>query len=649
MHRDDPRPSGGPEHQSVPGSDRRLLTEQALVFALAAGLLAFLALDGAAYDLEVRQGVGLGVWAVIALGFGVGILPRSRPPRILLLPMIGTVALIAWMAISLTWTSSAERTTAELARVLTYSGLVTLAISGLHRGTFRAAAGGLSAAVLGIAALAVATRLAPSLIPSAAGLGGGFHIDRLSYPLDYWNAVGIWGAMGLAIGVAWSAHARHTIVRALSLAAVPVAGLAVYLSYSRGAVVGAAVAVVTVLALSRNRWTAFVHAIIAAGGIALAVAAVRSHDEIANATGSAGGAAVLFTLEIAAVLCVGIVLVTSLFDSDRVRLPRPTANWAVPSFLCIALIVGIVLGHAPASRAWHQFKDQDQPTSGTDPAARLASGGGTRTHLWDAALDAFDAHPLEGVGPGTFEFWWTQHGDEGEFVRDAHSLYLEQMAELGLPGMLLLLVCLGGLLAAALLARADLSDDADVGAGAGLLAAFLVFCVSAGGDWLWEETAVGALALMGVAVAAAGGSRRVGGAGAGPVPPVAVRAAVVLIALASAAFEVPGLVSTNRVRASERALQAGELRNAKKLADQAVSAEPWAASSHLQLGIVLGRQGHLAAARHNVRIAQHKEPTNWRIPLVLAPIEAKLGHRRGAVRAHRRAHRLWPLRSPYNR
>ncbi len=193
-----------------------------------------------------------------------------------------------------------------------------------------------------------------------------------------------------------------------------------------------------------------------------------------------------------------------------------------------------------------------------------------------------------------------------------------------------------------------LSEAGDLGAAVALTAAFLVFAVNAGADWMWEETAVGALALGGLAVAGAGGAERFAREpGWGPTPRVAARAAIVLVAIAAAAFEVPGLVATDRVRASEDAMQNGDLGRAKRLADDAISAEPWSASAHLQLGTVLGRQGHFRAARRSVLSAQAKEPTNWRIPLVLAPIEAQLGHRARAARILRRGSRLYPLSTFY--
>ena len=60
------------------------------------------------------------------------------------------------------------------------------------------------------------------------------------------------------------------------------------------------------------------------------------------------------------------------------------------------------------------------------------------------ALHAFKAHPIDGTGAGTFAFWWWSH-DGDEFLRDAHSLYLEELGEQGIVGGVLILTFVGGL------------------------------------------------------------------------------------------------------------------------------------------------------------------------------------------------------------
>jgi O-Antigen ligase len=368
------------------------------------------------------------------------------------------------MVLSLNWSPSAERTMAEVALLLTYGGLVVLALCSLNRFTFRSAAGGLSFGAIGVVCIAVGSRLFPSVWPDTLTVGRAFHTDRLSFPLDYWNAVGALGATTAAIGLAWSAHARMPLTRASALAVVPVCSLAVYLSYSRGGVIGTAVAVVAVLGLSRNRWTTVAHTLAAAAGSAIAIVVVRGQPHIAHATGGSGAGALVFALGLAAAICVGCVVLSDTIDLERARLPRQTSRWAAPASVAAVLLVGIVIGHGAISRAWHQFTTQDRPTTGADPAARLTSAGGNRDKLWDAALDAFSAHPFNGIGPGTYEYYWQRHGNTLEYVRNAHSLYLEQLAELGVPGLALLLGLLGSLIP-------HLTDPGDIGANVAFTAA----------------------------------------------------------------------------------------------------------------------------------------------------------------------------------
>ena len=61
-----------------------------------------------------------------------------------------------------------------------------------------------------------------------------------------------------------------------------------------------------------------------------------------------------------------------------------------------------------------------------------------RYAYWKVALRTFADHPLIGVGSGGFQAEWLRERPFREPVRDAHSLYLETLAELGLVGFALL-------------------------------------------------------------------------------------------------------------------------------------------------------------------------------------------------------------------
>ena len=73
----------------------------------------------------------------------------------------------------------------------------------------------------------------------------------------------------------------------------------------------------------------------------------------------------------------------------------------------------------------------------------LSIAGSHRYQYWQAAVHAFEAHPWDGIGPGTFQFYWSAHNTLAEFVRNAHSLWIETLAELGIVGLALI----GGLFA----------------------------------------------------------------------------------------------------------------------------------------------------------------------------------------------------------
>lgn len=628
-------------------TNARLATaERGLAFLLSAGATFYLAFDGGGYDLVVHQSFGLVVWALLAVGLIVGWLPRTRPSSALLVPAIAAAGLVGWTLLAFTWTESDERTLAELARLLDYLGLVALVLCTIERRSFRAAAAGISVGMVAITAIGVASRLFPDLFPDAGHVALLFSPDRLDYPLDYWNAVGAWAAMTAAVGLAWSAHVRTLPIRAMALAVVPLAGACAYLTYSRGAIVGTAIAVLAVILLSRNRWTALVHSLAAGAGVAPILLAISSHDQIADATGGAGGGAVAAMIVLGAAICAAIAVMSGLLGIDRARLPRRTAAYATGVGAVLAIVATLVFAGGRISDAWHEFNTEETVTTG---AARLTSVGGNRHNLWASAWDSFEAHPLDGTGPGTYEFWWSRDARDPEYVRNAHSLYLESLGETGALGFIFLLVFLGGGLGAALYARRRIEEPADLGASVAMCAAFCVFLVTSGVDWMWQFASLAGVALAGIAVAAAAGSRALEPAKrGGSIGRPGVRLVLVCIAIAAAAVQLPGVLATQKIRDSQAAARAGDLPRSRELAEEAVDAMPWGATPYEQLALAEEELGQLAAAEADMREAVANEPTNWRYPLALARIQAERGERARAVRTFRNGRRLRPLSPAYS-
>jgi Tfp pilus assembly protein PilF len=100
---------------------------------------------------------------------------------------------------------------------------------------------------------------------------------------------------------------------------------------------------------------------------------------------------------------------------------------------------------------------------------------------------------------------------------------------------------------------------------------------------------------------------------------------------------------SSAIRSSQNALGAGHLNTALSEALTAEHLEPYAATPRLQQALVLEQARDYQAASARIAEATAREPTNWRIWLLRARIDAERGHAQAAVRDYRRAHALNPL------
>jgi O-antigen ligase len=145
--------------------------------------------------------------------------------------------------------------------------------------------------------------------------------------------------------------------------------------------------------------------------------------------------------------------------------------------------------------------DRASPPARGATAQRFADIGSNRADYWRVAVDSFAGAPLQGVGTAGFRVEWLRERDVAEGAVDAHSLYLETAAELGLVGLALLAALIGGI---AVCARRLASEDAALAAGP--CAALAVLALHAGIDWDWDLPAMGLVTLLlaGAVVARAG-------------------------------------------------------------------------------------------------------------------------------------------------
>lgn len=454
---------------------RQLVATLAAAAALAVPtVLAFF--SGGFFD-EPRLWAAVVLWALVAVIAVAGPLPR--PGAAGWAALGGLALLTALTAASMAWTPIAGAAQDDYQRLLLYLAALACAVTGFSGpGAARAAEPMLAAGVTVVCVYALSARLAPDLIDHAVSDSAR---GRLDQPLTYWNALGILSAMGLLLAARVAGDlARPTWLRASAAAAGPLIALSTYLTFSRGALAALAIGVVALALFSPSRDEARGIAIVIAAGVAAALGSELPGLAAVSDPGTGGqgaGAAMALLLVLLAAVAAALVVREA---RRRPARPRPpllsrARTGVVVALAALAVVIVLLAGSGGEQRG-------GADASG---ATRLSTVESNRYAYWRVALDTAADHPLAGTGSGSFGVQWLRHRDVDERVDDAHSLYLETAAELGLAGLICLGLFLGGLFAAA---RSAL--EADQALAAGPAAVLIAWAVHAGMDWDWEMPAV---------------------------------------------------------------------------------------------------------------------------------------------------------------
>lgn len=620
------------------------------------GLIAYLGLKGGGYDPLVHDQVGIAIWWALLATVLVGALPRRRLGTLAWCALGLLVALAAWTALSLGWSESVEKTSADLARVSTYLAVFALALFIRDARGARRMVAAVGAGIAFVAGIALLSRLHPAWFPEAretAGLLGGAG-ERLSYPLNYWNALAALIAIGLPPMLQVASGARTVLFRALAAATLPAMALASFLTLSRGGIAAAIVGLAIFLALTSDRLPKLLTLLVASAGGAILIAAALQRDALQhgllNATAESQGSEML---AMTIVVCAGVGLVQAGISIALTHGMRP--RWSLVSrrqslvaaaLAALTLLVAAAALDAPGrlSDAWGEFKQTGGPAAGAERLASVA--GNSRYQMWGSAADENASEPLTGTGSGTFEYWWARNGEIRSVVRDTHSLYMQTLGELGIVGLgllaaFLLAILLGGAVAVLRAGRRGRPQLAAAVAGCA------AFCVVAVFEWMWQipVVPVAFLLLASVLLTAVVKPKRSGSRETRAGLPLPGRAAFGLAAIAAiVAIAIP-LSATSLVRQSQAEARAADLPAALSAARDAQSVAPGAATPRLQQALVLETAGDLAAAAAAAAQATEREPTNWRTWLILSRIEAQRGRAGVALGAYRKARSLNP-RSP---
>lgn len=578
-------------------------------------------------------------WAALPLAWiaALGLLLRQTRLGRLEAAAVGALVLFAcWIALSAMWSQSVTNTVLEVERAFVYvAGLLAVLLIASRRSVPNLLAG-VALGSIGISCYSLATRLFPESIGAFDPVAG----YRLSEPVGYWNALGIFAGMGALLALGFAVRARTLLARGLAAAALPVLLPTVYFTFSRGTWIALAAGIVAVVALDRRRLQ-----LVTATGALLVFAFVGvwlasrqgalTHETATVAAAKRAGDRLALWIALLAAGAAAVSIALAL--GERRFRPDRRVRVAYASFLTAIVIAGIVtvLVHygGPVSlsqRIYDQFRAPPAAIGGNLNRRLFDLSGNGRFDLWRLALHDFRAHRELGSGAGSYEVFWLRNRPYPGQVRDAHSLYFEVLAELGPIGLALLVSALAMPLVAVVRVRRQPLMTGAIGA-------YCAYLVHAAADWDWEVPVVTLAALFcGAAILVAARdeeSRRS--------MPLPGRAACLAAAVSIGVFALVGLIGNSKLSSARAAADQGRWPAAEAKARSARRWAPWSAAPWELRAVAEVALGRLPSARASFHEAIRKDPHDWSLWFELA--QASSGQARDAALAQ--ALRLNP-RSP---
>jgi hypothetical protein len=589
------------------------------------------------YDISVWGPIALGTLAAM---LGLLLARPAVPRRSALVAIAALAALWVWALISVGWSESADQAMTEANRWLLYAalfGVLVLLLRDDRLGSVVVAAG--TAVILALGAY-IALRL---VVGSGDEL---FLAGRLHEPLAYVNGQAGYLLMGVWPLVALAERARNPLVAGAALAGATFLGAMVLLGQTRAVVPAAALSAVLLLVAVPGR-TKRAWAIVVAGtGIAACVGPVLDvYDSVRGSAPPADGelrdAALAIVVASAAVGALWAGAMTAVGRmGNRVASVRRFA-WA-PLALGTAVVVAVGLAAVgdPVGKVRDEYRAFTELAADESGGTRFTSGGGNRYDYWRVAVDQFADNPINGIGAGNYDRTYFVERRTSEDIRQAHSIELQTLGELGIVGGVILavfLVAIGaGFARRARAARQDLRVRGLAVAAGGT---FTVWLVHTSVDWLHLIPGLTGIALCSAAVLV-GPWRRPRAEGSG-------RVRVAIVAVCGVAV-IAGAILVGRAALADRYLNEGrdvlasnpaeaidKAHDSQRLNDEALDAYYLESAGWARLG-------DYRRARAALAEATRREPHDFVTWGLLGDLATRRGDERQALRDYRRALSLNP-------
>jgi O-antigen ligase len=615
---------------------------------LGSGLLAAIALfagDGSSYAALAGIGTAalLAAGTALTLGFW-GVLPWPELDWAGKALVLLLAAFVVWNGVSVIWSITPDRSWEYFNRGFVY---LAFAVLGLFLGAAlpqpaRTVAGVLTILLAATIVWALLGKVVPDLFPDGA------RIARLRDPVGYWNGLALVAALALPLGLWLAARREHArALRAAASVLLFLATVTLLLTYSRGGVVVALVAVAVFVAICPERVEAVAALVVSLpGAIAIAawgfsepglVADQQPYDDRLR-SGLIFGALLVLGAGL-----VGVAAYTLVGREDRLR---PRFRWRLTGArllagAAVALLVAVLAasGGRPVDWVRDGAREFTNPvsTAGTEPGRLGSFSSNSRWTWWEETWAIFRDDPVGGAGAGTFAVARRPIRDNTTFALEPHNIALQFLAETGVVGFLLFA---GAVAAAAFgvvfsLRRLGGTERA---AAQALAVAPLAYLLHALIDYDWDFVALTGpiMLVLGVLLAA--------GHTSGPRRRSALWTIGTVLTAAALIFSLvsPWLASRS-VAAAYEAIDRGDIDEALDDSRRARALNPLSIQPLLATAAAEEARRDDRAALERYVEAVELQPENWRPWYELGQFELFTGRRERAVSHLQRARELDPL------
>lgn len=599
-------------------------------------------MGGGGFDLFARHLTGILAWVLVGVQLAGRWPTPVRPGRWLAVAGGLILSLALFSLLSSLWSSSVPSSLAEFERGVGLLGVFTASYLSVRTPKQREwFVRGIGAGLVVVLLLALGDRLMPGSEGNTPGL-----LDRLTYPLGYWNANGVVFASTLVLFVWFAALARSAPWRLFSILIASLGATGAYLTYSRGAILVATVAMVLLLFLTVRRLRVLVVLVVAIAAAAPTLITINGFPSISGDSpeGPAASESLIVILVAVAAAVVAWLVLESLLRLAAARGPLVRRSLDLSRNRRLLLVIagtgatiGLVLTLAFGSTIWNQFTESDigAPVDGKSRFTELSGSG--RYEFNQVSIDVFTDNPWLGSGAGTWGHEWARRRDVPVVSQDAHSFYLQSLAELGIPGGLLALAIPFALISLGLVAcRRGLGRDAPAA-----LALVSALFVSVAFDWFWKLGATATLLMLLaawiVSAEAVMPERRRAGAGPG------FRIAGLLAAWVAIAILAVPAIADKLNRSSADAVRSGQVEKAVSRSELAAQLEPWSPAPHMQLGTIAESRGQFELALAEFNRAVELDPENWQAVLLRFRLNYSFDRIEDARRDFRRLQEINPV------